>query len=109
MTEPLGILVVMVGLAFLVETLTEAVFGPLFDKLPVLTPHKWALMYVALVVGVVGALVYNFDLLAVLSVTVGMEHPIETGVFGMIITGLAIGKGSNYLHQFISKFFPAKT
>lgn len=107
--EALGVLVVMVGLAFLVETLTEAIFGPIFDKTPALTPHKWALMYVALVVGVVGALIYKFDLIVLLAETVKVEPAISPGIFGMVITGLAIGKGSNYLHQFISKFFPAKT
>jgi hypothetical protein len=107
--EPLGVMVVMIGLAFLVETLTEAVLGPLFDKVATLTPHKWALMYLSLLVGVIGALIYGFDLISILSKSVQMERPFEPGLFGMIITGLAIGKGSNYLHQFISKFFPAKT
>lgn len=107
--EPLGILVVMLALAFFVETLVEAIFGPIFDKVPALTPHKWSLMYIALLVGLVGAFLYKFDLLAVLSVTVKMDPPIPVSWFGMGITGLAIGKGSNYLHQAISKFFPAKT
>jgi len=106
--EALGIIVVMIGLAFLVETLTEAVVGPIFDKTPALTPHKWAIMYVALVVGVAGALIYKFDLIALLAETVNVNPPISPGIFGMVITGLAIGKGSNYLHQFISKFFPSK-
>lgn len=106
--EPVSVLIVILGLAFLVETLTEAVFGPLFDKVPVLTPHKWALMYVALVAGIAGALIYGFDLIALLSVTAKMNPPITPNIFGMGITGFAIGKGSNYIHQFISKFFPAK-
>lgn len=105
----LSVLIVMLGLAFMVETLTEAVFGPMFDKLPALTPHKWALMYVALVTGLVGALVYQFDLVAVLGASVQLAPPIPVSTFGKILTGLAIGKGSNYLHQLISKFFPAKT
>src|SRR5574343_895877 len=104
----LGILAVILALAFLVETLVEAVFGPLFDKIPALTPHKWALMYIALAVGVGGAFIYQFDLLAILSKFVEMPEPLKVGPFGMVITGLAIGKGSNYIHQFISKFFPAK-
>ena len=107
--QPLAILVIMVMVAFLIETLVEAIFGPVFDKIPALTPHKWALMYVALVVGVVGAFIYRFDLLAILSGYLQSEPPIAVGPFGIVITGLAIGKGSNYLHQLISRFFPAKT
>ena len=104
----MGVLAIILALAFLVETLTEAIFGPLFDKIPALTPHKWALMYIALVIGVIGAFVYKFDLLSILSQFVEMKPPFEPGPFGMVITGLSIGKGSNYIHQIISKFFPAK-
>jgi hypothetical protein len=32
----------------------------------------------------------------------------EITVVGMVLTGMAIGRGSNFLHQFVSQFFPAK-
>lgn len=105
----LGILVVLLALAFLVETLVEFLFGTLFDKVPVLAPHKWALMYIAVLVGIVGAFLYHFDLLEILGETVKAEPAITVTWYGEAITGIAIGKGSNYLHQFISQFFPSKT
>lgn len=118
MVEPLGILVVILSVAFLVETLTEAVFSPLFEKIPGLAPYRWALAYIALAVGLAGAFIYGFDLISILSHYVTRiqaavdplgEYPtIEPNWFGEAITGLAIGKGSNYIHQFISKFFPSK-
>ena len=104
----LGILAVILALAFLVETLVEATFSPLMDKIPTLTPYKWALMYIALAVGVGGAFVYRFDLVSILSGFVQMDPQIQVGPFGQVITGLAIGKGSNYIQQFISQFFPSK-
>lgn len=115
--EPLAILTVLVALAFLVETLIEFVFGTLFDKVPALAPYKWTLMYVAIVVGIAGAFLYQFDLLHILSLflsTIASKtDPTAVPIlpvtwYGMAITGIAVGKGSNYLHQFISKFFPAK-
>lgn len=83
-------------LTLMVERLTEYVFSTLFDKVPVLTPFKWALMYVALAVGVAAAFVFDLDLLAV----AGLEH----NAFGVALTGLAIGGGSNLLHEFLSFF-----
>lgn len=107
MTTP-GILLVLLALAFFVETLVEFVFGTLFDKVPALTPYKWALMYIAIVVGIVGTFLYRIDLLAILGEQMKANPPIAVSWYGMGITGIAIGKGSNYLHQFISRFFPSE-
>jgi hypothetical protein len=102
-TNIFGIVGVIFLLAFLIESLVEAVLGTPFDKIPALTPYKWVLMYAALIVGVVGAHVYQFDLLALLSVYLGA--PIQNTFFGVTISGLAIGRGSNYLHDLVQKWF----
>lgn len=102
----MAVLAVIFLLAFLVETLTEFLFGDLFDKVPVLTPFKWALKYIAVAVGVAGAWVYQFDIVFLLGQYVGAE--IAQTAFGVVITGVAIGKGSNYIHQIIGQFFPEK-
>jgi len=103
----LAILMVILLLAFLVESLTEFLLGDVFDKITVLTPFKWTLKYFAVAAGVLGAFVYKFDLPALLGQY--LEITIATSVFGIVLTGIAIGKGSNYLHQVISQFFPEKT
>lgn len=105
----LGILAILLALAFFVETLVEFIFGTLFDRIPALTPHKWTLQYIAVVVGLVGTFHYGIDLLAILSEVVKANPVIPVSWYGIGITGIAVGKGSNYLHQFISQFFPAKT
>ena len=99
----LAILRVILLLAFLVETLVEYFFSPLFDKIPKLAPFKWLLMYVAMVVGIAGAFVYSFDLLSLLGQLLGVS--IQQTAYGLVITGMAIGRGSNYLHDILTKFF----
>lgn len=100
---PLAILGVILLLAFLVESLVEYLFGPVFDKIPKLTKAKWSLMYIAMAVGIAGAFVYSFDLLYLLGQFLGVE--ISLTPYGIVLTGMAIGRGSNYLHDILTKFF----
>ena len=99
----LAILAVILLLAFMVESLTEYFFGQLAANIPALKPYSWLLIYVAAAVGVLGAFVYKFDLLSLLGGYLQVNIPI--GPFGIAITGAAIGRGSNYIHDIISKFF----
>lgn len=103
--DALKLLGVIFFLAFLVESLVEFFLGQTFDKVPALTPYKWALMYAAAAVGIVGAFVYKFDLLAIMGLYIGVTLQVTT--LGMILTGLAIGRGSNFLHDILDKFFVA--
>jgi len=102
----LAVLAVIFLLAFMVETLTEFLFGDLFNKVPALVAYKWTIKYIAVAVGVGGAWVYQFDLVNLLSQYVDAGLPASP--FGVVLTGIAIGKGSNYIHQLIAQFFPAK-
>lgn len=104
----LGILAVLVALAFLVETIVEFLFGIIFDKVPALTPYKQYLRYIAVVVGVIGSFTYHFDIIHILSEFAQTDPIIPVTAFGQTLTGIAIGMGSSYLHQFISQFFPQK-
>ena len=52
----IAMIVVILLLAVLLERTVEAVFAPLFDHIPILTPHKWSQFYIAVVLGMVGAL-----------------------------------------------------
>lgn len=101
-----GVLGVILGLAYLIETLVEAIFGRVVDHVTVLQPFKWTLVYVAVGVGVIGAFIYQYDLIYLLSQFMGV--PVEKTGFGITITGVGIGMGAAYIHQFVSKFFPAK-
>jgi len=99
----MGLLAVMVAIAWLIETLVESIFSPIFDKVPALAPYKSFLMYIAMVAGLAGAFIYQFDLPAILGSFLKADIPVTW--FGITLTGLAIGKGSNYLHDFIQKYF----
>lgn len=102
----LGILLVILLLAFLVESLVEYFAGQLFQRVPVLQPYSWALMYIAAIVGVAGAFVYRFDLLYLLAQFA--EVPLQSSSFGIALTGLAIGRGANYIHDLTTRFFVKK-
>lgn len=93
-------LLIVFALTFFCESFVEYVFGTAFDKVPKLVPYKWTLMYVAMAAGVGLAFYYSIDLISML--------PPGSGVtpVGIILSGLAIGRGSNFLHQFVSQFFP---
>mgnify|MGYP005820269439 CR=1 FL=1 len=102
-----GVLAVIFLLAFLVESLVEYLFGAPFEHIAVLAPYKWTLMYISMAVGILGAFVYQFDLLALLSQFV--EVPMAITTFGIILTGCAIGRGANYLHDLVKTYFVKPT
>ena len=106
MNVELSVSAILLGiflLAFLVESLVEYLFGALFDHVPGITPYKWVLMYVAMAVGILGAFVYQFDLIYLIGLYV--KAGIATTVFGIILTGAAIGRGANYLHDLVQRYF----
>ncbi len=81
----------------------EYLFGAVADHVPALEPYKWTLMYISAAVGVAGAFIYRFDLLSLLGQFVGAD--VNVTPFGITLTGLAIGRGANYLHQIIDMYF----
>lgn len=103
----LGVLAIIFLLAFLVESLVEYLFGAVFDHVPKLTPFKWCLMYIALVVGVIGAFVYKFDLIYLIGQFVG--NAVTITYFGIVLTGAAIGRGAGYLHDLVKRYFVKPT
>jgi hypothetical protein len=106
--EVLLVFLVMILVAFLIETLVEAVLGTPFEKIPKLKPFKWTLMYIAIAVGIYAAIWYQFDLVFMLATFLGATS-IKISIFGMVVTGCGIGKGSNYLHDIFKKYFVKPT
>lgn len=99
----LAILGVTLLLAFLVESLVEYFFGAIAAHVAVIQPYSWLTMYIAAAVGVAGALIYKIDFMHLLGQF--LEVDIALTLFGMVITGLAIGRGANYIHDIVVKFF----
>lgn len=102
----LAILGVIFLMAFLVEAMSEYFFGLLCDHIKTLLPYKWLTAYIAAAVGVTGAFIYKFDLLSLLGAYLGTA--IAVTWFGILLTGLAIGRGSNFLHDLL-RFFTKPT
>ena len=106
----LAILAVILFLSFLVEALVEYVFGQAAQHVPAIQPYQWLLMYVALVVGVLAAFVYRLDLVHLLAaflddISPGAIGAIPQTTLGIVLTGLAIGRGSNFIHDLVTRFF----
>jgi hypothetical protein len=108
--NPLIALAIVLILAWMVESLVEAVLGTPFDKIPGLAAYKWLLMYAAFGVGILGAFVYKLDILALVFVYLDPAAPVVVvvTVYGQIITGLAIGRGSNYIHDLVKQIGQVK-
>lgn len=98
------------ALAFFAESLVEYVFaGPLAfakvllvaksllfsDALEAAEPLK----YIALCVGVGMAFAYSLDLL-----NVAFEIVADPAWVGILLTGMAIGRGSNYVHDLWKRY-----
>lgn len=95
--ETAKIVLLALALAFLSESMVEYLFGTLMKKVPMLTSWSWVLMYVSLAVGVWLAFAYRLDLLALI------QEDTQT-VQGIILSGAAIGRGANFVHDFVSKY-----
>ena len=114
-------LAVITALSWLIETLVEKFIGaPLDIFFPQWKKYKPLLMYVPVGLGIGAAFIYQFDIVYLLglfmeliltsiseelgkAVTLPVAIPIT--VMGKIITGFAIGAGSNYLHEYIGRHF----
>jgi hypothetical protein len=85
------------GLALIVESFAEYVFGMPFDKVRRLRRYRWTLRYFAMALGVLVAAGYGLDFMPpLLGVT---PQPV-----GILLTGLMIGRGSNFAHEVLAAF-----
>jgi len=82
------------------EGTVEYVLGTPFDKFPVLTPFKWLLMYVSLALGIFLAFYYALDMVALLG------KPMTP--VGMVLTGIVMGRGANFVSDVWSRFLVKK-
>ena len=99
--DTVKIVMLALALAFLSESMVEYILGTVFNKIQKINPYSWLLMYVSLGVGVGLAFWYRLDLLAI--ITGG-----EATTIGIILSGSVIGRGANFLHDFVSKYIVKK-
>lgn len=97
-------------LAFFVESFVEYLFGrpfnwPLFAKIKEYKSD--VLIYLAAIVGIVLAFYYAIDLFYLALYFLEVPDVALTNM-GIVLSGLAIGRGANFVHQLMSKWFPAK-
>jgi hypothetical protein len=92
-------LTMILALATIVEALVEFLVAPIVDG------SAWSqattdaiLRYSAAAAGVALCIIYRADLLALM----GLASPVPLA--GAIITGLLMGRGANFLHDFASRW-----
>lgn len=105
MEQVLATIGVIFLVAFLVESLVEYLVGTPFDNIAALAPYKWLLAYIAAAVGVGAAWLYQFDLVYLLARFGAVESIADPSPLGMVLTGLAIGRGAGFLNDVVSQFF----
>lgn len=81
---------------FILAAVVEAVITYVVPKNNDTQPREW-LKYVSAVMGVAICVAYQADILA----TLGVVTPIP--YVGAVITGLIVGRGSNFLNDFYNK------
>ncbi len=100
---------VALGFFILISTLIEGIVeyfvAPIFDQNG-LAKHRIALLYIPAIFGVLCAVYYKLDLVAALAPVFNVDVP--NSVFGQVLTGILVGRGSNYVHQFLSKYLTAQ-
>ena len=102
----IGALAVAFALSFIAESGVEYILGTPFEKVPKLQPFKWLLMYAGLAAGVGMSWYYQTDLISLIQVAAQGEGAVTP--LGVILTGLVVGRGANFLHQFVSQYLPVK-
>ena len=99
--DTVKIIMLALALAFLAESMVEYILGTIFQKFTIISGWSWVLMYVSLGVGIGLAFWYQLDLLAI--ITEG-----EATTVGIVLSGSVIGRGANFLHDFVSKYIVKK-
>ncbi len=99
-------LLIIFALAFLIESSVEYIFGTPMDKIPKLTPYKWLLMYASMAAGVGMTFYYKVDMLSMIGDLA--KEPLQATPVGFALSGLVIGRGANFVHQFVSNYLPVK-
>ena len=106
MTEPLAAVTSILVLATVAEALVEHLFAPIVDARAegeTIPPSGWdwrpiVLRYTSLFLSVLLAITYRADLLLLLNLTPPWPW------VGWVITGLLIGRGSNFIHDFATRW-----
>jgi hypothetical protein len=86
-------MVIIFALAFLTEGLTEYLFADLLFK------NKKYLKYVSALIGVGLCLCYKVDALSLF-----FSLSPQYAILGQIFTGIALGRGANFLHDLYSRY-----
>lgn len=87
----------VISLAFAIEGMIEYFIGTPFEKL--YPKWSWLLVYVAFLVAIIGVWTYKLDLL---HLWLGLGD--SWTWFGLLLSAAMIGRGSNWLHEFASKY-----
>jgi len=106
MTEPLAAVTSILVLATVAEALVEHLFAPIIDARgddEIIPPSAWdwraiTLRYTSVLLSVLLTITYQADILLLLNLSPPWPW------VGWVITGLLIGRGSNFIHDFATRW-----
>lgn len=104
MTEPLTAVTGILVLATIAEALVEHLFAPIIDARADDEPvQQWdwralVLRYTSLLLAVLLCITYQADLLVLINLVPPWPW------VGWVITGLLVGRGSNFIHDFAGRW-----
>lgn len=115
-----GLGVFVIFFSAIVEAVVEYLFGIPADYVPWLTRNKgWMIPVVSIGIGILGAFQFRLDLfyiygqflegaLAEISGTLIAMH-IKITTLGIILTGILLARGSNFVHEIFKRWFKLDT
>lgn len=96
-----GLFALMLFFGFMAtEGTVEYLLGTPMDKIPKLAPFKWLLMYVSVALGIFFAFYYELDVVVLFG--------LASSWLGMVLTGIVMGRGANFVNDLWQKFLPHK-
>lgn len=96
-------------LAWLVESMTEFIFGKAVEYYESAARFRPLLAYVAMFFGIGLTVYYRIDLLSAMVDMIrdmgfdGAGFVIQPSLVGYVISGMAVGRGANYINDLISR------
>lgn len=115
-----GMALFVIFFSAVLEAVVEYVFGIPSDYVPWLAKNKaWMIPLVAIALGVVGAFIFQIDLFYIYGQFIEGVMTEITGTsiamniyltpFGIVLTGVWLARGSNFVHEFFKKHFNLET
>lgn len=106
---PIVTLIIAFILAVAAEGGVEILFGQPLAMIKTTSPYKsMILTYIGVAAGVFLAIFYQVDMIYSLGTLASETGAVQPSLVGYIMSGLVIGRGSNYVHDFAMRILASR-